>query len=69
MTNPVLYKNAVDEMIRLGVGSKWRAVLLTSDTDSLAQVIAGNKHLKCSKRMKLKVRGEWAEIFILQPAN
>ena len=69
MTNPVLYKNAVAEMLRLGVGSKWRAVLLTSDTDSLAQVIAANKQLKCSKRMKLKVRGEWAEIFILQPAN
>ena len=68
-TNPVLYKNAIDEMLRLGVGSNWRAVLLTSDTDSLAQVISANKKIRYAKRVKIKVRGEWAEIFVLQPAT
>lgn len=69
LTNPVLYKNAIDEMVRLGVPNKWRAVLLTSDTDSLQKVISANKNLQYTKRMKIKVRGEWAEIFVLQPAN
>ncbi len=66
-TNPILYRNAINEMIRLGVSSGWRAVLLTSDIESIEQSIAENKNLKCSKRSKVKVRGEWAEIFVIQP--
>lgn len=67
--NPDLYRNAINEMIRLGVPSKWRAVLLTSDVTSLEKSISENKNLKCSKRIKIKVRGEWAEIFLIHPID
>lgn len=66
-TNPILYRNAINEMIRLGGSSEWRAVLLTSDIESIEQSIAEIKNLKCSKRIKVKIRGEWAEIFLIHP--
>jgi hypothetical protein len=68
-TNPVLYGALIDEITRLGVASKWRAVLLTSDVASLEEVIATKTTLSCSRRVKIKVRGEWAEIFVLESAQ
>ena len=68
-TNLIPYRNAINEMIRLGVPSKWRAVLLTSDIASLEKSMSENKNLRCSKRIKIKVHGEWAEILLIHPID
>jgi hypothetical protein len=68
-TNPALYGALIEEINRLGINEGWRAVLLTSDIDSLEKVLAAKKNVSCSKRVKIKVRGEWAEIFVLQPSQ
>ena len=68
--NPVLYKELITEMIRVANPTKWRAILLTSDTASLQKALtaitsnasAGDpiKNMKIESLFKVKIRGELA---------
>ena len=53
-------------MARLGVPRAWRAVLLTSDVESLDAALAGMPVLESAKRVRIKVRGEWAQIVVVR---
>lgn len=68
-TNPQLYGKLLAEMARLGVSSRWRAVLLSSDVEAVESVLESETGLRCEKRLRIKVRGEWAHIFIVRPSK
>ncbi len=66
-TNPQLYGDLLREMARLGAPSAWRAVVLSSDVESLDAALAAAPALACTKRLRVKVRGEWAQVAVLAP--
>jgi SAM-dependent methyltransferase len=66
-TNPRLYGDLLREMARVGVPGAWRAVLLSSDVESLDAALAAASALTCTKRLRVKVRGEWAQVAVVAP--
>jgi tRNA G10 N-methylase Trm11 len=66
-TNASLYRSILSEMIRLGSRDGWRAVLLSSDTEAIGASFNSSPELKCRKSVRLKVRGEWAQIYMYVP--
>jgi 23S rRNA G2445 N2-methylase RlmL len=67
-TNPRLYGDLLREMARLGVPDAWRAVVLSSDVESLDAALSATPALACTKRLRVKVRGEWAQVAMIAPA-
>lgn len=67
-TNPRLYGDLLREMARLGVPGTWRAVVLTADVESLDAALSEVPALEGGKRLRIKVRGEWAQIVVVRPA-
>jgi tRNA G10 N-methylase Trm11 len=61
-TNPDLYHRLLAEMVRLGNSSGWRAILLSSDIEALEAAFATHPELRCKRCLRVKVRGEWAQI-------
>lgn len=67
--NRRLYQDIVREMLRLGRPEGWRAVLLTSDAESLTAAVAANPGARIISDMPVKIRGEAATITILRAAD
>ena len=68
-TNPRLYKALLSEMNRVGIPGKWRAVLLTSDSDAMEGALGHWAELRLDKRLSVFVRGEKAHIFLVSAAD
>lgn len=62
--NPNLYRDILKEMSRLA-SPKGRAVMITSDVAAMDKAIDQIAGVKLKKRIKVKIRGTWAEIFVL----
>ncbi len=67
--NAVLYRRLFDEMIRIGKGTTWRAVILTSDDKAVDTAKAGMTGVDFEPRLKVKVRGELARVWIVRPGG
>lgn len=63
-SNAALYSQIFAEMKRVGK-SKLRAVILTSDNESLQLALKSHSDLKCKNQIKIKTRGEWAWISLI----
>lgn len=69
-SNPQLYKDLIQEMLRLRDPNRpWRAILFTSDIESLQQALSEIKGLKNESMFKVKVRGELAFAYRIQLQN
>jgi 23S rRNA G2445 N2-methylase RlmL len=56
--NPALYEGILRELVRTARRPNWRAVLLTSDTQSLRAALKAVPELKAEELFAVKVRGE-----------
>ncbi len=65
--NVELYRNLFTEMIRIGVPRVWRAIFLTGDIASLELALSGVSYLSVMQKVPIRVRGEKATIFVIQP--
>lgn len=66
--NRKLYEGILRELVRLGHPDGWRAVLLTSDLESLKAAAAAMPDVRLGGQTQVKIRGEEAVISILQPS-
>jgi tRNA G10 N-methylase Trm11 len=67
-TNAALYARLLNEMSRLGMPGRWRAVLLTADTEAAQAALAAHPSLTVRKSFRLQVKGEAATMYVVQPA-
>jgi len=65
--NHELYRGILQEMVRLGRGAGWRAVLLTSDGAALQAAAGDVAAVQLVPATPVKLRGEAASIFMLRP--
>lgn len=65
--NRDLYGGILREMLRLGREGDWRAVLLTSDRETLRAAVAATPPLRLASELTIRVRGESATIFLVRP--
>jgi len=59
-TNAELYVDILKECLRVASPQKWRAVLLTSDTEALDKALGEFKELETQQMFHVKIRGETA---------
>jgi predicted RNA methylase len=59
-TNPALYRDILHSCLKLARPEGWRAVLFTSDIESLRSALVDFKDLETQDLFKVKVRGEIA---------
>ncbi len=64
-SNPVLYRSLVEEILRVGRPGRWRAVLLTSDLDSLRAALSAGEGLSSQPLFSVKIRGETASALLV----
>lgn len=62
--NQQLYGDLLNEMCRLGRDAGWRAVLLTSDADSLRAALPSP--LRVTTEQPVRIRGEAATIYVIE---
>lgn len=65
--NVLLYKQLFAEMIRIGVPRVWRAIVLTADVEAINLALSGLSSLAIAKKISIRVRGEEATIFVIEP--
>jgi hypothetical protein len=68
-TNFELYRNLLSQAQASAVADGFRAVLLTSDRDSLGQLRQTLRHDQWIKLFQVKVKGEWAEAWRFTPVS
>jgi hypothetical protein len=64
--NRRLYQKILGELIRLGRPEGWRAVLLTSDLETLKTAVAGQSGARIMSETPVKIRGEAATIAVVR---
>jgi hypothetical protein len=64
--NPRLYRGILDEMLRLARPDRFRAVLLTSDIESLRAALKDLKGYDTQDLFRVKIRGELATALLLK---
>ena len=65
-SNPDLYRDILKHGLELASSERWRAVVLTSDTESLNQALAEFKDLDRKELFRVKIRGELATALSLK---
>ena len=65
-TNPILYQNVLERAAVWGAPDLFRMVILTSDTKAFATAMDATKLFYAVKTVRVKVRGEWAEMILLR---
>lgn len=64
-SNPVLYRSLIEEFMRVGRPGRWRAVLLTSDAESLRAALPADGGLSSQPLFTVKIRGEMASALLV----
>jgi Predicted N6-adenine-specific DNA methylase len=64
--NPDLYANILAEIQRIGINGKWRAILLTSDTEALKSALQKFPELEKQTVFSVKTRGELAKAHMIK---
>ncbi len=65
-TNPTLYQNFLERCATWAAPEVFRMVVLTSDTAAFSTAMEKTKLFYASKTVRVKVRGEWAEMILLR---
>jgi predicted RNA methylase len=67
--NPTLYRDMLDEALRVARPSGWRAVVITADVDAMEWALRALPRLELTQQISIKLRGEPAEILLLGRAT
>ncbi len=68
-SNPELYRDIIKNCLAVAHPEKWRAVVLTSDMDSLNQALTEFKGLDRKELFRVKIRGELATALSLKKSK